>query len=366
MDTGSVHRDFADWYRVVSLDPRPELLLQRWKAIEAFTNDASVLDILDLTRIFYALKPKQDTLLERLRTGFKATDESFPMRGNDAELQVLAGAALVDFLRHSDGWNWAAALALVVAGFGSHRKSIVAAIPSLAANHLTKASAELRSKKLKAPISSEFVPKLKEVQTALQSNQMPSVAEPLNLTLTAASNAIQQLMEWAADVSTQEALRTEESQILWWLFGGHSRDLDTRFSKLAEPSAILISAKELSDLTLAMPGPLSARAFLDVVIKSAHPDLQGGQSLLDTVSACTLDWQRSLITISGLGDVDELCPIHCAVARSVDAGGKKAWQAAYSSVTRLKASDKFQALDLSHQVYRERLLLRAVDLLRVK
>jgi len=364
MGEAAVHKDFADWYRVVSVEPQPEVLQRRWQGVEAFTKESRASDIPDLARVFYGLKPRSGDFLDRFRKAFKTVDESFPMRSNDAELRILAGSSLLHSLRYPDGRNYAATLAVVVGECRGHRKPPVRDIASLARDYLTKASAALRGHgKLPAPAAVDFAPMLAELKAALQTNEPPKLNEPLSTTLKAVTEGVQHLTKWAALASDREELRKEESDVLWWLFGGHSRDLGVPFHQLPQLSAILVSAKELSDLTRAMPGPFSARAFLGTVIRTAHPDLSGKDSVADAVAACPLPWQEQFVAIAGLGRVDDLCPIHAAVAKSVEAGGKKGWQAAYGALTGLKDTARFDPLDMAVQAYEERLLIRTVDLL---
>src|SRR5262249_6592381 len=89
-----MHPDFADWYRRIEIDPKADELQKRWQAIEAFHQKATATDLADATRVFFGMAPGSQGFLAKYRTEFKATDDAFPMRDNDAELQVLAGATL--------------------------------------------------------------------------------------------------------------------------------------------------------------------------------------------------------------------------------------------------------------------------------
>jgi hypothetical protein len=48
----------------------------------------------------------------------------------------------------------------------------------------------------------------------------------------------------------------------------------------------------------------------------------------------------------------------------VEAAGNKAWHTAFKTLTGLKATDKFDPLELARQTYDERMLMRAVEHLK--
>ena len=57
-------------------------------------------------------------------------------------------------------------------------------------------------------------------------------------------------------------------------------------------------------------------------------------SLSDAVFACPPEWQKQFITLQGLDAVAGLCPVHLAVQKSVEAGGKKtAWHVPFQTAS---------------------------------
>src|SRR5471032_2977151 len=110
----AMHRDFADWYRRVHIEPKEEVLEKRWEAIAAFHKKARPSDLCEAARVFYGLPPKHEEFLPIYRYEFKTADAAFPMRDNDAELQVLAGATLANYFREvRSDWVALSALSLV-------------------------------------------------------------------------------------------------------------------------------------------------------------------------------------------------------------------------------------------------------------
>ena len=93
-----MHKDFADWYRLVDLQPKGETIEKRWQAIEQFCESVNAAQALELIRLFYGRSAKDHGFLGTFRSPFKTVDGTFPMRDNAAELQVLAGATTVQIL----------------------------------------------------------------------------------------------------------------------------------------------------------------------------------------------------------------------------------------------------------------------------
>ncbi len=357
-----MHADFADWHRVVSIEPQADELQKRWEAIEAFSKASKPIDLPELTRLFYGLAHRDDGFLGRFRSAFKAKDETFRMKDNDAELRVLAGACLVDHFKYeNNGWGAAAALALTSASCLGFRSAPVVEIVQLAEKTLSVQSAALRSNKFPGtPPQLDLSQDLQELKTAIAANTVPGLSDPLIGIAQKLAQAVCALNTWSVNVSRQQALRAEESDVLWWLHGGHSRDPISAFSDLKPPSACLVSAKDLADLTRQLPGPFAADAFLGSVLKAAQPALNGKVSIADGVGACSPEYLvRFLagIEIAALGD---LCPMHYAVRVYLDAERKKSWLSVFANTAGFKATEKTGALDLAVQVYRERLFFRAM------
>ena len=79
-----------------------------------------------------------------------------------------------------------------------------------------------------------------------------------------------------------QRLRQEESDILWWLFGEYSRDLEQHISELSLSASCIIVGKELADLILVFPGPIPAKTdiFLQMNTSSNGTDARSRMSFI--------------------------------------------------------------------------------------
>jgi hypothetical protein len=360
-----MHPDLADWYRVVAIEPKAEDLQRRWQAIESLCESKTPSDLIELVRLFYGQPCRDSEFLAKFRSVFKAADEAFAMRDNDAEIRVLAGAALVRQFCHEEPWGTASALAVLSGFCQGLRTAPVPSIVSLAEQSLSERSASLRKPTVAVESTKTgFEAELTALKAVFPQNSVPNLAEPLTNVLQSLVNAIEQVIAKTSCLEAKQVLRTEESNVLWWLFGERSRDLNQPFSELKPPSACLVGAKELADLSASLCGPFAAKAFLDKMLRLAHPTIKAEVSIAESVDACPLEWQRRLVATDRVGFLADLCPVHLAVSKSVEAEGKNTWQYPFRTLSGLNPTAIIDPLGLAMQTYGERLLLQSLARLK--
>ena len=89
------------------------------------------------------------------------------------------------------------------------------------------------------------------------------------------------------------SIQREETDILWWLIGAFSNDLQSPFSSLPSDVAAVIAGKELADHVSHYPGPLSAVHILRRVILSSG-DQVAEASLKEMVARTPMSWRQRL------------------------------------------------------------------------
>jgi hypothetical protein len=365
-----VHRDFADWYRIAAIELSGEMLEKRWQAIETFVESLDIPGALELVRLFYARPPKDSSFIETYRAAFKDTDPTFPMRDNDLELRVLAGAAIAHLLETDTAQLAdATALGMVCAGYrGLRQDTSIPEIADRARNYLFKRSSSLRASK-EVPTfvipELEITELLESLKRSCQGNDLATLAEPIIPPFEKLQSAIRQLAESTENaincLTDLQQLRREESNILWWLFGEYSRDLNRRMADLGLPAACLVAAKELADLTVVLPGPLAATAFLDKMLRTIKPKLPDSTTLQKAVNASPREWRSRWIRKDDVELIEDLCPVLLAIMKSLETDGPDDWVPAFEKAAGIKVSESILPLDLACQAYEENLLVRAVE-----
>ena len=256
---------FGGWYRAADLEPQDSLLRLRWQGIENRVNSLDCMSILDLARLFYRRPAKQPDFEKQFRLGFHQIDTAFQMAGNELELAILAGATLARAIE-TGKQNMAviAAFALICPGFcGQCKTAVVPDIICQARHYLEGVSTGLRVTRTVQQVDAGTVrldaESLKPMADAVTNNQPAEVASQLLATFQNLGGVVQSALSRISVLEEQHSIYREESDVLWWLTGGYTRDLSVPAADIPTPAACLVAGKELADLTRVLPGPRYSR-----------------------------------------------------------------------------------------------------------
>ena len=329
-----MHKDFAEWYRSAGIEPNSEALPKRWAAIEEY--EVGPAEVVSLTQLFYELGEPKEEFIAAFRGPFQKADAAFPMRGNDREMIVLAGAELVGVIeRASRDVADLAALSLVCAGAQNLRPGpAVPEIPELAARCLSE-----RATSRALPDTESNGGELCEAISKLEA--------PHNL-----------LAVELQKLQFELAIVAEETNMLWWLVSEHSRDLNRAWRKLPVSARCLVAGKELADLTRVIPGPIAATAFLDRVIRSGRTKCPTAVSTSDAVNETPVEWRQEYEKKSYPSELEDIVPISHGIRLSLSAPDKDTWLPMFAKATGISPDSKSAPHTLAYQMFLETLLCR--------
>ncbi len=365
-----MHKHFADWYREADLEIDADNLDKRWRGIEDLVKPqkGTIDRAATLLQFFFGMSLDKD-ILDNYREAFQKNDALFPMRGNNFELRVLAGASIVHALETKpEPTADAIALAAVCGGYQGLRKRLpIKDVLTISADYLRSRSAKLREgsrlPELAQPQESAD-PNWDNITSQLQQGQVQAMATslvPLLKKLKAwqseAASSTGKALKW---LNRQILLQREETDILWWLFGGVSRDLAVPISRLDTAFASLVAGREIANLVEVLPGPLAIEAFIQsavVVSQTAKPD---NVNLASAVNAAPLEWKKEIATARA-SDIAYLCPIHAAILSAVEIGGTRKWLPAHTKACGISAEVAISPVKLGLQFYQETLLMKAIQ-----
>lgn len=357
-----MHKNFGEWYRLVALEPDGAKLEKRWAGVKSWATALRSSDenVLETARIFHGIpaKSSRDPFLE----SFRKHDPAFPQR-NDLELQVLAGASLVECVQ-TVGSNGDGLRTAILAGTALEASSLRATEPRLdeiareVGTGLRGIAVEQRKRRSintdgiweKANVATEA---MKLISTITDWNVLKSVITPIFQALVDAVRAADAELTDAA-----HGLRSadEETNILWWIEGGCSRDMNKPWGTLKDAAAI-IAGMELADLTDVALGPRDAAALLERVL-SEPKGRDKDTPLAGYVNALPDDWARERTA-----NLDEatlgLAPITLATFHRAKSD-PSSWQQYFDSSSGLKSSTRLTAARVARQAYVEAILLRAL------
>jgi hypothetical protein len=347
---------FADRYAEAGLSPSAQMITSRQepaKRIVANINDAQ---ILDLVSVYYAFS---DIKLEWFRDEFVQEDASFSLVNNDREARVLAALILGELI---DDDNATAILAVCVGGAKGLR------IPQESPWLLVSAEKALVRLSVEDRVPPQITTKVTPTQNAKvaddiaalgQTNDWPTLISILGKIREEANSSAKTIARQVANAldsfeSKTEIMR-EESQMLWWLIGGHSRTLERSFTSFCPQQAAVVGAVDLGVLTTySQFGPVAIPAMLERVIASAK-NVEEAQLcelavVVDSFAKEDLDRLNVPTQLPA-----QLAPITSAIvfARTMGIG---AWHSKFHSMTGLDSSIPLEPIVLAELLYREHLL----------
>lgn len=350
---------FYAWMKEFQLGEGGDVILQRWRAISGFAANAELSDVEPLTRL--SIGSRHEPTVDWIRTLEEAYRESYPAftaSANARELQVLATCCLIAMTEDSNNeCSNAAALAISTSTVSGLRKiSLPSDLPSIADEALRQLYLT-SSRRPKLSAGSQYKPLFDPaVQKAKTQQDVPTLIEALTLAGGAVTSAVNQNQSKSQAAFEAIAHRLdqqdEELQMLWWLIGERSEQLNCPFGDVADAARPLVLANELAEHTLLPPGPPTVRALLS----RAKMPSKGKVAIVDAVAAAPLEWLKSHVAPKVASPVSR--PIHLAVERQLETGTGKSWVAGWAAATDLPADAALPHLALAELFYRERLLTR--------
>jgi hypothetical protein len=360
-----MERNFGEWYRSVDVSPSAEKLKLRADVVDALSKNLKPEHSVDLVKIFFSLTPKSAEYKDGFVDAFFKPDPTFRLQKNDEEVRVLAGSLIATFLSESPNTLAGARLALLVTCTYAKGLGPAPAIPEVVSRcdrFLVEYSRLIRStaglKNLKAAV---LPPKsdLDSLKTALAAaNQLGTAADILNRVLEGALGAFRQDAAVLRSVHSAFSSQQDEIDLLWWLFGEHSNDLDKPWHSVGFPEACLVMGKEAADHVSLLPGPLSVRGILRKSLGAIQKDLGAKLSVSELVTKADKSWRSSWVSGREVGALGDLLPIRSAVQASVSLESGDWLKGHQRAAKDWRLKEAISCVDLMTQVYQESLVVK--------
>jgi len=347
--------DFADRYAEAHLQPTAEIVTARKISVARIQENADKEQLLDLVAAYYGMKPDLTWFRDELRK----EDATFSLVTGARESVILAALILAGKIGESDLTSILGVVAGSVQGKRMPNEAgwlVAEARSTLAAD----AAAARVPQKVATPVRHSATPKLADEITAAVAGldaMGQALAKVRHESQESAGYVAKQVTDALLALNANARYLREESQILWWLFGEHSRTLEKPFAAFRPAQAALIGGIELAALTEASElGPVAAEAVLERVVRCAKRDNKAQPvTLLGAVDGLGTD----LAKLKALAPArPEICPVLTAMVKAVEIGSGK-WGHAFNKATGLDAAVEFEPINLALQVYRECLLGKA-------
>ena len=361
-----MHDHFADWYRPCTTGTETklteELLQKRWAAVARLA-DAPTKQALQFVRIALQKRSAPADVLSTFRMVFKEADATFQMSGNELELSVLAGSISCQIMTDENHDADLTALGMVCATSVAPPPPWAAPFVACAQSNLEERLRSVRkTDDIRRPqiMQKKLKPQIDAYISRIGENSPGPTAEAAKAMMESLFQALVSTTETAADaiaeLERQSRLRREETDILWWMTTGVSRDLGVPFKDLKTLAASVVAGKELASL-VRPPGVLPAYSLLQRIIPPATGKSAGKPiGLIAAVNATDRAWRESVIEALDIDRVADLSPALSAIKQSLTTDKPDGWTAAYKKAAGFKTDPLLAPADLALQVHRECLL----------
>jgi len=354
-----MHKNFAEWYRLVSIEPKGDVLKHRWAGVAEWSASLSDDAVLETVRIFQGLPAV--TSREAFLAAFRKHDPAFPQRNNELEQQVLAGASLVHVVNGAEGDAEPRTPILAGVALAASRLRVAESPLEEMSQEVLSALQDLaRRQRARKGFDSTLLSA--EEENALSQMIAAIQPEPNNLKQSFVTafqtvlKAVQRSQSALADAAHDLHCADEETNILWWLEGGCSRDLHRPWSALKDEAPIT-AGWELADLTDAALGPREVAAFLERVVSSAKGKSKE-QPLSVYVNAVSDEWAKTR-TGSLPERALDLAPLAHALLQRAKSG-TASWQQYFEKTGGVAATKSLSPEAVAKQAYVEAILLRTL------
>jgi hypothetical protein len=355
----------ALWMKELSFEEAPQTLQLRENAAKVMTDNLTTEQIEDLVRLAFGMKPRADcALMTQLIKACQDSDPSFPQFDNDRQLTLIGGMVLDRCMSDVsiDGIGVLCALAVVTASVAAKRDlKLPVNLPALATAALDKATHAGRSRpdlsKAANGITSTPTPTAPKIEAV----DAPSIqAAFTELTASVKTYTTKITRQFTAALSSTDRylqLQDDEMQMLWWLIGERSWQLDCCLSEVSDGIRPLLIAEELAGITRILPGPLSIQSLFARAGVVATEET----TLPQQIAAVTADSDQLRKIVPETSFSSLLYPLHFGIERQMENGPGDQWVTAWRNKTGLPDALILRPIDFATQAYRERMLFNAIN-----
>lgn len=353
----------AEWYRIVNVQPPPDLIDRRHKTVEEIVSrirgDLSWGTVLDCVSGavtgFEHHKPDSEAVTF-LVAAVKQQDSAFAhdLTDNALELRTVCAVALGELFVTAAG-AVADETALTIA---ASLESGLYVRPATGRRFLDAMLLELRNAAAAARSTAQLARRKRAETTGKRLLTFDeSVTDPL-AAIKSLSAALKAALK---EANLQAAIDREELDILWWLMGGASTVTGTSFAAMSPSSACIAAGAEMADLCLLPPAD-NADAF---GLRMLGPTVSGGRVPFDVLAA---DIDRLVAdrvcddTASRAGAIQypALFPLTWLCNCKIDAASAAGMPADFERKTSLSWEVSLSAGQLASQILRERIAQRYI------
>jgi hypothetical protein len=346
-----MHDNFYHWHARAELKPETGILAPRWEAASKFAEKLVPSDIPPLIRLI-SFSNSDPEFTKRFSTALVKAEPTFPPTNNTELLRVMAAAGLVARLAKPSRVGDALALGLQAAAFPEGRAQPVSEdVLNSALRYLAEEAERVRPEidpgaleKAEKQTATDFA----ALKVAAQTNSPAELGKATEAFGRGMMAALKESHTRMGEVIDRLA---EETQILWWLVGRRSSQMNKLRSAVPARRYAFVAAIEVADRVGMLPPPASFESVLGEALSQCNGDPSEELLLSDLVT------EADLASSSPTGTA-EIAPLSSLIAEF-----RTNAQIDTQSLKKLGLTNKTKATpgQVSQQYFRELIFLRALE-----
>ncbi|WMJ81435.1 GTPase-associated system all-helical protein GASH [Clostridium sp. MB40-C1] len=262
-----MEKNIGTWYGQANISCTSDILDKRKNSIKTYIEEGVDWEFIkSIIKLFIKGKDnKQDKFKESFADIFIKDDSAFSYE-QDKEIQLLAGIMLNEILKGDNKCNTMIELSCIclknyydppIEGiFNNIEKGFYDSLKQLRENEDNECTKSNFEKSLQAM--------LKENPSLPQPNINDEVAKQLE----SLKQNIINIFSNFEKMQKINNLKSEDSEVLWWMIGEWSYDLNKPFKKIDDNFIPILIGKEMADKVNVLPGPFAAKAVINKILSN--------------------------------------------------------------------------------------------------
>lgn len=262
-----MEKNIGTWYAQANISCTSEILDKRKKSIKTRIEEGVDWNFIkNIIKLFMKVKDtKQNKFKESFADVFINDDSAFSYE-QDKEIQILAGIMLNEILKDNNEYSIIIDLSCICLKnyynpsieiiFNNIEKDFHESLKQLRENENNQYNKKNFGKSLQEM--------LKENPSLPQLDINNEVAKQLKLL----KENINNIFSNFGKMQKINNLKYEDSEILWWMIGEWSYDLDKPFKEIEENFIPVLIGKEMADKVNVLPGPFAAKAVINKILSN--------------------------------------------------------------------------------------------------
>ncbi len=343
---------FPTWYKNAEHGADSALIKKRIDAIEGIIENEQVSFWMSLVKLYLGVAIGETEKSDFVNF-FTTEDTFFPIENNEHILRILASSTIAFKLNSEKSQlTYTISLSVITANFlKQFNLSDVTYVYQYASANLESSGSMLRkAENVDMSILDNAVATLEE-QKEDENIEVDVKIETLTTTILEVAQLLKRMDDRHTVVS-------EESDTLWWLYGGYSTIGKNTFEKIGLPKMIVFSAVDLYNKTYRSVGLVKANEFiLKALAISDKKKAKDPVEIYEVIGAFGTE-ERKLVTQYYKSNYSVLTPCISAFAISLEMGVNDPWDNLYKSRNyNAEIKTKVGSAELAFQIYNELMLL---------